>query len=118
MSTTFVRALCCDCGQLRDISTRAGRRNDDNKSFDDGVHPAGWRMTQTLKCSNCGQLTRHATLRDDVGAEYRDRAEERMTGCPVCEAEDHEPCICPVSGGPLGLTHRGRQSRMEPNIDQ
>jgi hypothetical protein len=71
---THVRALCCDCGNLRYVSARyAGRRepSDTNRSRDDGSDPRGWRMTRTLKAS-----TVHALLRDDL-QHCRDVAEDR-----------------------------------------
>jgi hypothetical protein len=74
-----VRALCCECGSLR--TTSAGyRRNDDNLSFEDNLHPQGWRCTRTLKCSACRAPTRHAVLRDDDSdrPELRDIAETRQ----------------------------------------
>jgi hypothetical protein len=37
----------------------------------------GWRFTQTLKCSACGEQTRHAVLRPG-DAPYRDSDEERQ----------------------------------------
>jgi hypothetical protein len=72
-----IRALCCECGNLR--TTSAGyRRNDDNLTFDDNRHPQGWRCTVTLKCSACKTATRHAVLRDSCEPRFRDVAETRM----------------------------------------
>jgi hypothetical protein len=72
-----VRALCCECGNLR--TTSAGyRKNDDNLTCDDNLHPLGWRCTQTLKCAICRIPTRHAVLRDNCEPRFRDIAETRM----------------------------------------
>jgi hypothetical protein len=75
-----VRALCCECGNLRTMSSRHsfGER-DPNDSCDDGTHPRGWRMTGTLKCGVCKTSTRHALLRDDL-PEHRDVAEREHMG--------------------------------------
>jgi hypothetical protein len=70
------RALCCVCGQLRTVSS-AFVRQDANLTLDAPNQTNGWRMTVTLKCAQCGRLTRHAKLRD--GDPYRDAAEERQT---------------------------------------
>jgi hypothetical protein len=73
-----VRALCCQCGNLRTMST-GYHRNDDNRTFEDNRHPLGWRCTTTLKCSICRDSTRHAVLRDDEDRpEFRDIAETRQ----------------------------------------
>jgi hypothetical protein len=78
MTAPRVRALCCECGNLRTVSSRhAGACGDPDRSSDDGLHPLGWRMTITLNCGHCGRLTRHAKLRD--GDPYRDSMEERQT---------------------------------------
>jgi hypothetical protein len=75
--TSRVRALCCECGNLR--TTSAGcRRNDDNLTHDDNRHPQAWRCTGTLKCSACKTATRHAVLRDSDEPRFRDIAETRM----------------------------------------
>jgi hypothetical protein len=78
-----VRALCCECGNLRYVTPRY-RRYDDNLTFDDNLHPLGWRCTMTLKCSICRASTRHAFLRDDVSdrPEIRDIAETRQCLLP------------------------------------
>src|ERR1700761_3185938 len=74
--TTYVRALCCECGNLRTVSS-SYRRYDAAQSRDDDRHPQGWRMTCTLKCSACKtRFATHALLRDDAEPEYRDYAEE------------------------------------------
>jgi hypothetical protein len=100
--TTRNRALCCECGNLRTVSSNFWFPHaDPNKTFDDGYDSRGWRMTGTLKCAVCKQKTRHARLRDDVDPEHRDRAESRMTGCPVCGAPDGMPCM-DIMGIPFG----------------
>jgi hypothetical protein len=78
-----VRALCCECGNLRRVNARY-RRYDDNLSYDDNLHPLGWRCTITLKCWICRGPARHAILRDDVSdrPEFRDIAETRMHLAP------------------------------------
>ncbi|MBU9764750.1 hypothetical protein FR943_12955 [Mycobacterium sp. TNTM28] len=71
------RALCCKCGQLRTVAWGYWRRDDDNRSCEDGRHPNGWRLTRTLKCTVCKQLTRHAVLRDAQWERpVRDHAEQ------------------------------------------
>jgi hypothetical protein len=69
-----VRALCCECGNLRTVSSLF--RSRDHVYDCDDKHPERWRMTDTLKCSVCGSPTRHAVLRDDH-PDHRDDAEER-----------------------------------------
>jgi hypothetical protein len=78
-----IRALCCECGNLRYVSA-SYRRQDDNRSADDNLHPQGWRCTTTLKCSACKTAMRHAVLRDDDSdrPEFRDIAETRMHLAP------------------------------------
>jgi hypothetical protein len=93
------RALCCECGNLRTVSTRFSFPRDENKTYDDGCHPGGWRATGTLKCPVCKQKTRHARLREP--SEFRDIAESRMTGCPGCGAPEGESCR-DFMGHPLG----------------
>lgn len=58
------QALCCECGQLRTVSSKYyfGHR-DENRSWGGFDHPQGWRVTGTLKCTQCGQRTRHALIR-------------------------------------------------------
>jgi hypothetical protein len=84
---TAVRALCCECGNLRTVSAKHGRRLDANNSADDSRDSRGWRMTGTLKCSPCGAHTRHAYLREDH-PECRDHAEMRsVRGFDVSRSE-------------------------------
>ena len=55
-------------------------------------HPLGWRVTGTLKCSNCGTKTRHALLREDD--KYRNSMERQqyvaLGGMPQDDSEDVE----------------------------
>jgi hypothetical protein len=73
---TRVRALCCECGNLRTVSANHSPPRDENRTADARDEPRGWRMTGTLKCRVCRTRTRHALLRDDT-PDYRDSAEER-----------------------------------------
>jgi hypothetical protein len=68
-----VRALCCECGNLRTVSSRFRSRGCIGDL--DDRHPDR-RMIDMLACSVCGQETRHARLRDDY-PDHRDAAEER-----------------------------------------
>lgn len=77
LRTSRIRALCCQCGNLRTASYGYSR-NDNNYTGDDNRHPQGWRCTQTLKCSACKTATRHAVLRDSCEPRFRDIAETRM----------------------------------------
>ena len=73
-----VRALCCECGQLRTVSTRYQPRRDDNLShFND---PRGWRATGALKCAHCQAKTRHALLQDQFPPVIRDSFEAEIMG--------------------------------------
>ncbi len=75
-----LRALCCQCGQLRTVSGVYRRRDGNNAR--EGSHPKHWRMTTTLKCAHCAETTRHALLRDandpgrDVGEKEFSRQRE------------------------------------------
>ena len=72
-----VNALCCECGQLRTVSADYSRYRDPNHADSDQGKTGGWRLTQTLKCSACGDRTRHALLRRH-DAPYRDADEQRQ----------------------------------------
>lgn len=74
---TRVRALCCECGNLRTTAARWSRRGDAGRSYENPHDPRGWRMTRTIKCSACKTMTVHALLCDDR-ADLRDMAEERQ----------------------------------------
>jgi hypothetical protein len=63
-----MRALCCECGQLRTVANMGEIEWDDNLT-DDGGDPRGWRMTATLECGVCGRWTRHAFLLPDDDAQ-------------------------------------------------
>jgi len=73
-----VRALCCECGNLRTVAASYRRGGDQNHSRDDNQHSDGWRMTDTLRCAACKASTRHAILRDNVEPKHRDGAELRL----------------------------------------
>ncbi|UUO03849.1 hypothetical protein M4D79_14105 [Mycolicibacterium novocastrense] len=77
MSAAVVRALCCDCGNLRTVKATHKHRG---YVADAGRDPRGWRMLGLLKCTACRKVTRHALLRDDR-PECRDvvEREERRT---------------------------------------
>lgn len=68
-----VRALCCDCGNVRTTSTYGSHGEPDAAvlatwaRFD--LAPS--RCTVWRKCQICGEQTRHAWLRDDLPAEDR-----------------------------------------------
>jgi hypothetical protein len=74
MTTARIRALCCECGNLRTVTANYKLPRDNNRSIECGDDPRGWRVTGTLKCAVCKAKTRHALLRDACG-EYRDFAE-------------------------------------------
>jgi hypothetical protein len=76
---TRVRALCCECGNLRTVSANYGPPRDGNHSVEGCADPRGWRVTGTLKCSICKVKTRHALLRD--GDKRRDSAEPPEHRC-------------------------------------
>jgi hypothetical protein len=73
-----IRALCCECANLRTVSGNYSLPHDANRTHesDPGDH-RGWRVTGTLKCAVCMTKTRHALLRDDDKPEHRDFAELR-----------------------------------------
>lgn len=74
---TRLRALCCECGNLRSVAATYNAPRDDNRTDETSDRDGrGWRCTATLKCSNCGNKTRHALIRED-NDEYRDVAELR-----------------------------------------
>lgn len=86
-------ALCCECGHARTVkNTYWFSYKDENRSCDTMDHPLGWRVTGTLKCSNCGTKTRHALLREDD--KYRDNMERQqyvaLGGMPLDDREDVE----------------------------
>jgi hypothetical protein len=76
MPTNRVRALCCECANLRTVSANYSLPHDANRSYErDPDDKRGWRVTGTLKCAVCVTKTRHALLRDDDKPEHRDFAE-------------------------------------------
>jgi hypothetical protein len=78
MATNRVRALCCECANLRTVSANYSLPHDANRSYErDPDNKRGWRVTGTLKCSVCKTQTRHALLRDGEEPDARDFAELR-----------------------------------------
>jgi len=74
----YVDALCCVCGNKRTVSSKHGSgTKDPNLAHTPLGTSQGWRFTQTLKCSACGEQTRHAVLRP-AAASYRDSDEEQQ----------------------------------------
>lgn len=81
-----LRALCCECGQVRKVSDRYyGRAREADRFYGEGgyLHPGEaptettyYRCVMPLKCAHCGRETRHAYLRDFQA--YRDQSEERQ----------------------------------------
>ena len=64
---TYVKALCCVCGEQRTVSSDYSHRNTDpNYHWGDRGKAEGWRQTATLKCVECGERTRHAVLADEA----------------------------------------------------
>lgn len=57
-----VNALCCVCGNLRTVSSDYSRWQDPNHASSAEGTAQGWRRTQSLKCNECGEPTRHALL--------------------------------------------------------
>lgn len=79
---TRARALCCECGALRTVSSNFSFPRSDvdrvvEAAFDD---PRGWRCTGTLKCDHCGRPTRHALLRDDLRRDYAEEVQRFILG--------------------------------------
>lgn len=74
---TELQALCCECGGLRTVSASYHfSGSDENTASGDGFDDhRGWRLTGSLKCSNCARRTRHAVLRDNEHG-FRDYAED------------------------------------------
>jgi hypothetical protein len=85
-----IRALCCECGNLRTVGANySPRRSDGNRSCDDAADARGWRMTFTLKCAQCKTPTVHALLRDNR-PECRDYAEEQQLLAIFLDAAERE----------------------------
>lgn len=86
---TLIRALCCDCGQVRtfkrgyyprrfvgDFGSGFLMSHEGRRLF---PFAQPWdRCVGDLKCRPCGAVTRHAILRD--GDEFADFAEEKNYG--------------------------------------
>lgn len=76
MTTTFMQALCCTCGNLR--TCRRPRNHRQENYWLRGPVDRNWhRETGDLKCSECGRVTRHALIMP-AGDSFRDHA-ERIT---------------------------------------
>lgn len=71
-----VKALCCQCGNLRTVSEDYSRYQDPNNAHSPQGRKEGWRKTESLKCDECGQRTRHAILHAD--GRFRDWDEVRQ----------------------------------------
>lgn len=75
----FLRALCCECGQLRYLSTRAGGKGGE---AGEAGNP---RCVMQLKCRHCARKTTHAYVRDfDDSADFAELSEE-------AKAQPYEP---------------------------
>ncbi len=75
----MLRALCCECGTVRKVSSRYNGKVTD-RSFEGwptDEDPMPERCTQVLKCMTCGRQTKHAILRDFD--HYATSAEKRRT---------------------------------------
>lgn len=68
-----VRALCCECGNLRRSSTYAtiGEPHQDVIEFFARYGELAPRWTVDRKCAVCQRRTKHALLRDDLAPEER-----------------------------------------------
>lgn len=75
--TKRVNALCCECGNLRTVSSDYSRWQDPNHSGSTRGKAEGWRKTYSLKCDACGERTRHALL-SPADAQYRDWDEQQQ----------------------------------------
>lgn len=73
MTTTFMQALCCVCGSLRDC--RRPRNHRRENYWLAGPIDLDWhRETGDLKCEECGRITTHALIHPE-GDPHRDHAE-------------------------------------------
>ncbi|MCV7230426.1 hypothetical protein [Mycolicibacterium komossense] len=73
MSTSFMKALCCTCGSVRECRRPRNHRAENywlSKPIDLDWH----RETGDLKCEECGRITTHALLLPE-GDNWRDHAE-------------------------------------------
>lgn len=76
MSDSLKQALCCVCGALR--TCRRSRNHRPENYWLTGTVDRDWhRETGDLKCSECGQVTRHAIIHSDKDS-FKDHA-ERLT---------------------------------------
>jgi hypothetical protein len=78
------KALCCVCGNLRTVSFDYSRRQDPNHSDSPRGKAEGWLRTESLKCDECGERTRHAVLRpsDDRFRDWDERQQLIALGDP------------------------------------
>ena len=76
-----VRALCCECGNVRTTSTYAAYGEPAPATADRlaalGYEPT--RCTVSRKCAVCRKQTTHAYLRDDLSPEDRQRRERSLS---------------------------------------
>lgn len=80
-TVTRVKALCCTCGEQRTVSDVYRRSNDPNYHHGPDGTAAGWRLTQSLQCVNCGERTRHAVLQpEDRPNNYDERVQRYVLG--------------------------------------
>ncbi|MGV0624461.1 hypothetical protein [Mycolicibacter minnesotensis] len=76
MSNKIRKALCCTCGEIR--TCHRPRNHQTENYWLSGPVDRNWhRELGDLKCSNCGQITRHAILHPE-GCAFQDHA-ERVT---------------------------------------
>lgn len=74
-------ALCCECGNLRTVSTDYHFGIDDeNRGNGLFMDPRGWIETGTLKCSHCGTRTRHALLNKEGKRDYAEDYQRYVLG--------------------------------------
>lgn len=87
-------ALCCECGNVRTVSPNAYPRRADpysrgegetperlefwkSKGLREGMDPY-WRALMMLKCSACGEQTRHALTREEGCLDYCEEEARRV----------------------------------------
>lgn len=76
-------ALCCECGNLRNVSSNFFfPQDDENRASEcDFGDPRGWRCTGTLKCDQCRRPTRHAVIRKHDGHQnYLEELQQHVLG--------------------------------------
>ncbi|WP_142276782.1 zinc finger domain-containing protein [Mycobacterium persicum] len=77
-----IRALCCECGNLRTVSANHFFRHDDKNRAQGGFaeDTRGWRSTGTLLCRNCGRPARHALLQAAGDRDYEEAYQQYALG--------------------------------------